>query len=664
MNNPEIILFGESESAFADYSGESTSWNTIQLNTGGALDVNLDSKKPTILYKKLNTNQIAEINISNFSETGFSIPEIDRPCSIQVDYLSGDIYVLSNSILTPKGNNFFGGILYRQKKAEVNPTILEIDTCFFAPQDMKIDPPRRLIWVADTGNHRLVSVNMNTFTVSKVYEFDDLLACCGIAINNATGAIISRWFNTDSLQEIVVFIKDDNILFFDSFSDFPWGGFPSDSNSGDLLLITSKSNKGIYRIKADGSKVKLEASAGNKIPVTISQEPLCGTVSVLYADGSLTCYSNKMEYFGQINYPADSKKILFPCSYGASYWVGNYRDSISAYVPTNSRIEPYVKREISKSIPLKNLVKGICNSANMNPVFLRENGEFLTTISRDGGVIQKNTSLSSKHNLICQDFVNGDIFISIKGGRIIERYTKNHIKLAEYEMPEKIISIDSKNSGDGFLWVLSEDRSVSLAIVGTTSQIISVVYLSGTTPLKNIKSDFVTGGSWVNSSDTVFKISTNGGSVSFIKSGFSEIADIAPINYLSKLYDSDVDFSSSKSMSYDGVRNQAWWLSNPSKRLVGMINFNTNNIRVLEVCDRLFSSSSSSLNSSSSSSFNSSSSSNSSLSSSSSKSSSLNSSSSSSKSSSLNSSSSMNSSLSSSQSSSLNSSSSKSSSSQ
>lgn len=600
MNNPKVVVFGESQTASADYDGESTYWSLSPLIASRSLDINLESKKQSIIYQEDDTDQIKEVTLDGFLPTGFSIPDIKNICSIQIDYLSGDVYILNNSVVTPNGSNFWGGKLYRQKKSETTPSVLSIGLNLFRPQDMKIDPPRRRLWIADTGNHRLISVNIDTLKTNAIYEFENLIACCGIAINQTTGALVSRWFDTSTLQENIVFIDDEDVRSFSSFSDFPWGDFTSESNNGDLLLITAKSKKGVYRIKADGSRTTLDEPSENRTPVSISEDPIYGTISVLYADGTLTSYSNNMEYLGQINYPSDSKKILFPSSYGLSHWIGNYRSSIKAHAPINLRIEPYVKNAIRKTLPLKDLVTGVCDSADMRPVFLRKEGQLLITLSRDGSTIQKSTLLTSKHNLIAQDPVNGDIIIALKGAKIVERYTRDHIKINEYEMSDKIVSIDSKKSGDGLVWVLLEDRMSHLVVISTVSQIISSVFLPGTTTLKFIKGDMASGGAWASSIDRVYKISASGTYIEFTKSGFSEIVGIAPQNYLSKLYNSNISFTSQKSMSYDGIRNQAWWVSNPSKKLIGMVNFNTDSGGTLKVYDRLFSSSSVSSKSSSS----------------------------------------------------------------
>jgi hypothetical protein len=366
MSNPKVTIFGENKTAFADYIGESTSWQTNDLKTGRALDLNPDSKRSTIIYEEIDTDDVGEISIGTLLPTGFSIQDIKEISSIQIDNITGDVYVLQKSVDTPGNDSFWGGALYRQKKSEIQKTALVIEDNLFNPQDMKIDSQRRKLWIADTGNHRLICLNIDTLETIKIYEFDNLVSCCGIAINSSNGALISRWFNTD-LEEVILHIKNDITSHYSSFSDFPWGDFSSTENEGDLLALESGGNKkGVYRISS--TIKRLEIPSNNRIPAAISEDPICGTVSVLYADGSLEGYSNKLERFGQESFPPDSKNILFPCSYGISHWVGNYKKSKRAYLPTSIRIGPYTKK-IIKALPVTDLGAGVCNFVEQRPTF-------------------------------------------------------------------------------------------------------------------------------------------------------------------------------------------------------------------------------------------------------------------------------------------------------
>lgn len=587
MSTPRVFVFGDTISASTErYAGESTTWSPLNVQGGDSLDINFDSKRKTVIYEDVVAEKAIEKRLDNLENTEFSMKNVKDIVSIQIDSLTGDVYALSKSVVTPiKHSLFWSGTLYRQKRMAKSPSVINLSYLaevvpLFYPQDMKIDSSKRRLWIADTGNHRLLSIDMNSLEVVSIFRPENLFLCCGLSINPSNGVLISRWFDPSSFIEKIVVIENDKIVStYNSFSTFPWGSFSETSGKGDLLVLESKGKrKGLYRILENGMGKSLVSNSYPKTPVKIAVEPMNGMVSVLHNDGTLLGHSKELELINTFKYTPDARSNIFPSSYGMSCWVGNFDNSINAYSPIMTR--PILKgREVlCEASPITELENGVCNWTDLQPTFLAKQGYQLITISKDGNEIIKESRLQTSCDLIVQDLSNGDLFLGKKGTFEITRYDKNHNLVSSLQFPQQITSFDSKHSGDGSVWVSCSTGDVLGAKLDEAPAITSTYSTLESKELKFTKHDLSTGGVWVGTSSRVFKILPGGTELSFSLKGFSHITDIAPHNYLIDLYfNNDVRFNSTKSMAFDGVRNKAWWLSNPFSQCVAMLDFNEQN---------------------------------------------------------------------------------------
>jgi hypothetical protein len=613
MSQPRIIALTRNISAQATYDGMLSDWSPLRINAGDAVDLQLDARLKTLVYEDVLTGDLKELNTEDFSSTGFSMSGVVDPVSVQIDYLTGTIYALGmSSFAAETGQNYWGGSLYRQRKDETSTSSISIvmsgsKVNLFRPQDMKLDPARKKIWIADTGNHRLLSIDIGSYNVLASFEFKDLVFCHGISVNNSTGVVASRWFDADSLEERIVLIDNDEaVASYSSFSDFPWGSLSAEYGSGDLLVVDSKGrNAGVYRISASGIKTK-EVTSHPKVPIAISEEPIYGTVAVLHADGTISSYSNEMKYIGDIKQQPDPSRLFSPCMYGICHLSGNYKSSSKTHSPALFRVVPGSAYTVSKTISFQGVVAAVNAFRDMRTTLLTRLGKTMVTISKNGESIDLSSSFDDyPRNLISQDISNGDLIIGRTGEAKIERYTSEHVKVSELLLSSPVISIESKHAGNGSAWVVLENKIITGVMLSETSQVItSMVAIDDLKEIRSVKHDFVTGGAWANSNTAIYKISSDGLSVLFEKSGFGDVISIAPQNYLSDLYDGrNVHMPLSKSMSFDAIRNQLWWLSSPSQRLVGTINLNNKSgatIKIQDTVQYIESSSSYGLSSSSS----------------------------------------------------------------
>ena len=455
-----------------------------------------------------------------------------------------------------------------------------------SPEDIKLDSFRRKLWVSDTGNHRLLCVDADSFSLISSFSFENLMFCFEVGINDADGSVLSRWFDSETLEERLVYIKDGEVKqTISSFSEFPWGVMrPEEINNGILVNGRSSGVDGVYEMSSDGMDIQLKIRNDSVQIRKMSVNPINGEIFLLGSDGRLMAYTIHGKFIDQIGFRQDPQNVLFTSFYGDANWTGNYRHAANAHYPILSRISVDKKAAISNGVGIRGLIRGVCCFSDMRPVYLAGGGESLITLKRDGRSIHLQTMLNDACDLISQDATNGDLFLARQGGTKLKRYNKDHEKMEEIELSKEIKFIDSKSDGLGRCWVLSSENDVYSVFLGDSPSVESALAISDTRTLKEVRSDFSSGGVFVNSTSSIHKISEDGEEIEFSRFSIVSIEEVVPKNYLYELYKGRRAILPNKqSIVFDYVRSQAWWVSNHEKMMIGMVNFLNNTGSVLEL---------------------------------------------------------------------------------
>jgi hypothetical protein len=205
-----------------------------------------DTKIPSVWEIDTKLGEIHQIDLHAKSVVaGRTQPWPYRARAIQADSMTGNVYVLKPFGAVPAD---VSSCVYRATQMMSGLGSVTIhsnagaETIHFA-MDIKVDSSRRRLWIADSGNSRVLAMNLDTNRLEYLYDEDDLSFPVGIAVDPNTGGVYVRSYDRDNQLDKVVFLKDGEVYsVMQTTEDFSWSvqsGVdwlnPTDENIGKII---------------------------------------------------------------------------------------------------------------------------------------------------------------------------------------------------------------------------------------------------------------------------------------------------------------------------------------------------------------------------------------------------------------------------------------------
>ena len=186
-----------------------------------------DSKQPSVWLFDITNNLVEQIDIYSKSKTVKSFGSGYFARSVQADPVAGNVLVLRP--YNPSGGSsnmstIFVATQSTLSSGEFNVFFNTAAEGFFFAMDMKLDWARRRLWVADTGNNRVVGVNVDNQRIERVFDVDGMVCPSTLTFDENSGDVFARAYDRNmNLERIYHFNYDAGLVgSYDIPADFSW----------------------------------------------------------------------------------------------------------------------------------------------------------------------------------------------------------------------------------------------------------------------------------------------------------------------------------------------------------------------------------------------------------------------------------------------------------
>jgi len=161
-----------------------------------------DSKEYAAWPWNRSSNIIAEADITNEAMTARSIAVGKYVRSVQADAVTGSVFVLE-AFGDPNKDSSMSPILTKFDQTTMLSSAVVISSengsvDLFYALDMKLDPSRRRLWIADAGNNRLIRANIDSLTLEREYVDDRMRCPFAMAVDESSGLVFVRALDAHS----------------------------------------------------------------------------------------------------------------------------------------------------------------------------------------------------------------------------------------------------------------------------------------------------------------------------------------------------------------------------------------------------------------------------------------------------------------------------------
>jgi len=191
-----------------DGPGEYGVFGTGQSSAGVLMP---DYKMPSIWYIDENLKQIGQVDITSRSLQVAKLMSWSYPGrAIQVDSMTGNVYALKSFGAT---SDDISSAIYKSSQMGGVLSIFHLmkdttrESINFA-MDIKLDSERRRIWVADSGNSRVLVADLDSGQLEYIYQPDQPFFPVNIAIDKNSGGAYVRTYDRDNSMDQIVFLNN------------------------------------------------------------------------------------------------------------------------------------------------------------------------------------------------------------------------------------------------------------------------------------------------------------------------------------------------------------------------------------------------------------------------------------------------------------------------
>ena len=200
-----------------------------------------DARSPYMWYFDETSGKVWAVDIYDSRIiSGRTITGVYKPRAIQADSLTGSVYVLqpysyivpviesSSSETSPA--NYSAIFVCDKTTASKRELALYLDKAtepIFLAMDMKIDAARRRLWIADTGNNRVLRVDLDSQQIRRIYSPDGMTCPSTLTFDVTTGNAFVRAYDRPNGNEKIYILDDIGVAgTLTVGADFAWSTTP------------------------------------------------------------------------------------------------------------------------------------------------------------------------------------------------------------------------------------------------------------------------------------------------------------------------------------------------------------------------------------------------------------------------------------------------------
>ena len=208
IKNLEKLIFIGNDGIVKGYM-EKNGWERTSYEESNNSNIVYESKIPFSWLYKNSFKQLFQIKLNDGILTNNQISNIPSCKSLFINPISGDIYVLSNKEKISDGNDIYGGDLiyysyFDKISANLSLTYNQSVYDLFGAMDMVVDYVRNKIWICDTLNHKIISINQKNNDIEYVFSSSDYIFPSSLAIDILSETVFARAYNSITLKEVIL----------------------------------------------------------------------------------------------------------------------------------------------------------------------------------------------------------------------------------------------------------------------------------------------------------------------------------------------------------------------------------------------------------------------------------------------------------------------------
>ena len=560
----DMVFAGNDGIVFSDISDET--WKRVCDYENNHSEISFDYKKPFVWAYKDNTSNATQVLLDG-TYTANSIENIPNCKNMSFSNSNGNVFVLldKNNLAS---ESIFGGDLVKYSYFNKVSAIVDIKRNgviydLFGSMDSVFDYARNLFWIADTLNHKIISIDKNNNT-SYVLESNDYVFPCSLALDVSTGTVFARAYLSATLEEVIIAIRNNSV--FSIFRSPGTLGFKTIFPLNSSIFVSGKttSDSCVYKINSFDGNIENTFSCQSTTIDSVTTECLNGTV-FSYGSSKIANFATRNgEMISETNIDIDSRIKTIPSILNSSYWAFILRSDGKYNLAKMRPIElnkTYINNgEASFSAP----TAGSVLFKKRTPIILTDLGKYIIRISEDGKTIQSTKNLSLNHDIIDTKMIDETIVISKKNEKRIKTMDWDFSNSYDYAFTNNILDIAVNQNETNCFWILDDSNQLfKTTLSGGTITIVNSIVVSSSEPISGVRHSCDNGGAIVFSEKNIYKISQDGTIILWQSQTFGQIDDVSVMQNMSTVYENNFEYEmlSSKSMAFDTLRNKLWWIS-------------------------------------------------------------------------------------------------------
>lgn len=549
---------------------EKEGWNRLGYEESNNSNIALESKIPFVWTYNNSLHQLFQIKLNEVTTDSNIIGNIPSCQSLFINYISGNMHILSNKEKAISGDYIYGGdLIYYSysNKVSVNLSITYNKDIYdlFGAMDMVVDYIRNKIWICDTLNHKVISINATSNEIEYVYSSGDYCFPSSLAIDVSSGTVFVRAYMSVTFKEVIIMFKNNNV--FSIFKSPGILGFKNiySTDSCMVVLDRTSSRSCIYRIDLDSGVKEKTYKCQNLNINLLSGECLNNSIATYNSGGNIEFILTNGDDLGETNIDLDNKFKLIPSIFDSSYWGYVYRND-GKHNLTNIKVVGNDRIKISNGNATFNLpTGGSIIYGERKPIILSNAGKTIIKLSNDGNLIEKKLNMVNAYDIIDTHIINNNIVIGKKDQNYFKILNYLFDQEQDYNMASNIIDISVVQNVDNYYWILCESNNLfKVKCIAGNLTIMGSINITSPNSLVGVRHNFENNGAIVFSDVGIYKISESGNDLIWQNEGFEDIIDIFVYQDISTIYLTEFKYNllTTKTMAFDSFRNKLWWLSN------------------------------------------------------------------------------------------------------
>jgi len=555
-------------------------------NSSGNLSLLVeDGKNPYIVFLDSETRTLYKLdaNTEDVLQSFYYKYFIDVK-SIQVDYATGDIYLLQTYQIINNPNmddidESTSSVMpspYREpEETTLGGGLLKIDSTFSVvqgvnitnnlgnvylrfPQDFKIDSVGRRLIIANTGSHQVLDVNLNNYVVNKVVRNENMILPSSISVSQL-GDIFVVYYDKTSFKQVTSSFSSGNLTAsFYTNNDIGLSNYFYGEESDDSTLLVLDKTSAYEVDPSSGTKETWHTITKTGVN-SIATSWTSGSTAIKYDDGTIEKFYKYRNLFGD-------ERHINKTGYTNPKLIANHLEDafFSIYYNSTKRkfsvkkiyiIEPDKEVNYDLNVYFSNPVCGDSCFLNGTLYLLVDKGQKIIKVNPNYKNIVKEKSLDSVVNLISVCPKEEKIWLANKTSKSFGYIDKNLNEFRAVDfLPDEISSIQYDMWDEDYVWLTSKnviyryktsDNTFKSLTIGTEG-LIKIVPTTGS---------FV----WAFDKKNVYRINNTCELLVGSTVGFTDAKDISCINFTKNMYANGY-LPQSNHIKYDDGKNRLAWL--------------------------------------------------------------------------------------------------------